>query len=319
MGIFDKRVNLKPYEYPQLYWYVEAIRNSYWIHTEFNFISDIQDFNTEISDSEREVIKRTLLAISQIEISVKTFWADIYKHIPKPEISSVGMSFAESEVRHLDAYSHLLEILWFNDEFEEINSIPCIKDRIDYLDKIKNQDNYVISLLLFSLFVEHISLFSQFLIIMSFNKYRNIFKWISNVVEATSKEENLHWMFWIDLINIIQKEHPDKIYSLEETRDIYKFIEKAYNAENKILDWIFEKWELFFLPKEVITIFLQDRFNRSLTSIWFSKHFSPIESILNTTSWFDDELETTKHWDFFVKRSVNYNKKWKSITEDDLF
>ena len=30
--IFEKRINLKPYEYPQLYEYVPAIRHSYWIH-----------------------------------------------------------------------------------------------------------------------------------------------------------------------------------------------------------------------------------------------------------------------------------------------
>ena len=35
-NIFEKRINLKPYEYPQLYEYVPAIRHSYWIHTEFN-------------------------------------------------------------------------------------------------------------------------------------------------------------------------------------------------------------------------------------------------------------------------------------------
>lgn len=47
-NIFEKRINLKPYEYPQLYDYVPAIRHSYWIHTEFNFTSDIQDFKNRI-------------------------------------------------------------------------------------------------------------------------------------------------------------------------------------------------------------------------------------------------------------------------------
>ena len=32
-----KRINLKPYEYPELNEYVDAIRHSYWIHTEFKF------------------------------------------------------------------------------------------------------------------------------------------------------------------------------------------------------------------------------------------------------------------------------------------
>lgn len=44
---------------------------------------------------------------------------------------------------------------------------------------------YTKSVLLFSLFIEHVSLFSQFLIMMSFNKEKNLFKGISNVVEAT--------------------------------------------------------------------------------------------------------------------------------------
>jgi ribonucleoside-diphosphate reductase beta chain len=39
--IFKKRVQLKPYEYPELYEYVSAIRHSYWIHTEFNFVGDV--------------------------------------------------------------------------------------------------------------------------------------------------------------------------------------------------------------------------------------------------------------------------------------
>ena len=44
---------------------------------------------------------------------------------------------------------------------------------------------YTKSVLLFSLFIEHVSLFSQFLIMMSFNKDKNLFKGISNVVEST--------------------------------------------------------------------------------------------------------------------------------------
>lgn len=97
-NIFEKRINLKPYEYPELYEYVDAIRHSYWIHTEFNFTSDIQDFKTRLSDLEQNSIKNTMLAISQIEVSVKTFWGDIYHKMPKPEIGSVGATFAESEV-----------------------------------------------------------------------------------------------------------------------------------------------------------------------------------------------------------------------------
>ena len=107
-NIFEKRISLKPYEYPQLYEYVPAIRHSYWIHSEFNFTSDIQDFKTHLSETEKSAIKNSMLAISQIEVAVKSFWGDMYHKIPKPEVGAVGATFAESEVRHTDAYSHLL-------------------------------------------------------------------------------------------------------------------------------------------------------------------------------------------------------------------
>lgn len=132
--IFKKRINLKPYEYPELYEYVSAIRHSYWIHTEFNFTADIHDFKVNINESERNAIKNTMLAIAQIEVAVKAFWGDIYKKMPKPEIAAVGFTFAESEVRHMDAYSHLLEILGLNDEFAKIGQMPVLMERVKYLE-----------------------------------------------------------------------------------------------------------------------------------------------------------------------------------------
>ena len=44
---------------------------------------------------------------------------------------------------------------------------------------------------------------------MSFNKNNNVLKGISNVVEATSKEEEIHGNFGAEIINIIKQENPD--------------------------------------------------------------------------------------------------------------
>lgn len=323
-NVFEKRITLKPFEYPELYDYVPAIRHSYWIHTEFNFTSDIQDFKTRLTDTEKNAIKNTMLAISQIEVAVKSFWGDIYHKIPKPEIGSVGATFAESEVRHADAYSHLLEILGLNEEFKDLKKNPVIMKRVRYLESAlassKSEENkeYAEAVLLFSLFIEHVSLFSQFLIIMAFNKHKNMLKGVSNVVEATSKEEQIHGDFGIDLIKIIKSENPEWFDVLYESR-IQEMCKNAYEAESAIIDWIFEKGELDFLPKEEINEFIKDRFNRSLESIGVDKIFETNQSILEKTEWFNDELIATKHGDFFVKRSINYSKKSQSITGEDLF
>lgn len=322
--IFKKRSYLKPYEYPELHEYVDAIRHSYWIHTEFNFVSDVQDFRVNVTEAERNAIKNTMLAIAQIEVAVKTFWGDMYKKIPKAEIGAVGATFAESEVRHTDAYAHLLEILGLNDVFKHIDGIPVLIKRVHYLDKAlanaRSEDNreYSQSVLLFSLFIEHVSLFSQFLIMMSFNKHKNLFKGISNAVEATSKEEQIHGLFGIDLINIIKDEHPEW-FDLEFEENVIKICEEAYESEKQVVEWIFEKGDLEFISTDAVLEFIKQRFNNSLQSIGIRKIFDTDEALLKQSEWFYDEVIATKHGDFFNKRSINYNKKSQSITSDDLF
>lgn len=323
-SIFNKRANILPYDYPSLLDYKDAIRHSYWIDTEYNFTTDINDYKVGLNDNDREVIKRTMLAIAQIEVNVKTFWADMYKRMPISEIGDVGMTFAESEVRHKDAYARLLRILGLEEDFLTVIQIPAIKDRISYLTKYldgtrsKDDKMYTKSVLLFSLFIEHVSLFSQFLIMMSFNKERNIFKGISNVVEATSKEEDIHGNFGAEIINIIKMENPEW-FDDDFNNLIYSACKKALKAETKILDWIFENGELEFLSKNTIKHFIMNRFNQSLQKIGMKKLFDIDSAILEKTKWFDVEVLSTKEGDFFYKRQIDYNKKSKSITEDDLF
>lgn len=322
--IFKKRVNMRPYEYPELREYVDAIRHSYWIHTEFKYTSDVQDFHVNVTEAERSAITRCMLAIAQIEVAVKTFWGDIYKKMPKPEVGAVGATFAESEVRHMDAYAHLLEILGLNDEFKKIEEIPALQARVKYLDRVitlsRTEENqqYAQSVLLFSLFIEHVSLFSQFLIMMSFNKHRDQFKGISNAVEATSKEEQIHGLFGIDLINLIKEEHPEW-FDKHWEEHISEFCRDTYKAEEKIIDWIYELGELEFLPSQQVKAFVQHRLNNSLQSVGIEPLFTVDEKLLESTEWFDNEVIATKHVDFFNKRSINYNKRSASVTSDDLF
>jgi ribonucleoside-diphosphate reductase beta chain len=323
-NIFEPRENILPYEYPSLLEFKDAIRHSYWIDTEYNFTTDIDDFKTKVNAEEREAIKRAMLAIAQIEVNVKTFWADLYKRMPITEIGDVGMTFAESEVRHKDAYARLLRILGLEEEFKTVVEIPAIKGRINYLKKYldgsRSRDNkmYTKSVLLFSLFIEHVSLFSQFLIMMSFNKEKNLFKGISNVVEATSKEEDIHGNFGVEIINIIKSENPDW-FDEDFSNLIYSACNKAYKAECGILDWIFEKGELEFLSKETIQHFIMNRFNNSLKKIGMESYFEVDTNLLASTKWFDVEVTATKEGDFFYKKQIDYNKKSKSITVDDLF
>jgi ribonucleoside-diphosphate reductase beta chain len=323
-SLFRKRQNLKPYEYPELADYVDAIRHSYWIHSEFNYTSDVDDFKTNVDKAEKTAIEHSMLAIAQIEVAVKTFWGDIYKRMPKPEVGAVGATFAESEVRHMEAYSHLLEILGLNDRFEELEEVPAIKKRMDYLDSVAapspsaTDREYTQSVLLFSLFIEHVSLFSQFLVMMSFNKHENLFSGISNVVEATSKEEQIHGQFGIEIVNRVRQEQPEW-FDDEYEASVRELCRNVLDAEADIVDWIFEDGELEFLPKDVVMAFIKNRMNNSLESVGYEPEFETDDELVEKTRWFDEEVIATKHVDFFEKRSINYSKRTQSVTSDDLF
>ncbi len=324
-NIFVPRVNIKPYEYPQLLSFVDAIRHSYWLHTEYNYNPDIQDMKVNMTSEEANTVKRTMLAISQIESAVKSFWSKIHDHIPKPEVAKVGTTFSESEVRHEDAYSELIERLGLNSEFENIQTIPAMQDRIAYISKINKRAKesedpreYFKSIIFFSVLIENVSLFSQFFILMSLNKHKNVLKGISNAVEATSKEEDIHAQFGFALINIIKAENPDWW-----TKDLQDYIVqkcvKAFKAEQKVLDWIYQDGDIDVVPRQVTENYIKHRLNQSLEAIGIDGVFNVDVKAKEQFKWFDDEITVTKTNDFFQKRSTNYTKRDKVISGEDLF
>jgi len=322
--IFLPREHFKPFDYPECEDYCDAIGQSYWTHKEWSFAKDTQEFHSELDVYQRDIIKKCLLLISQVEVSLKTFFLKLGDHLPKPEIYMVGATFAESEVRHERAYSHLLEVLGLNEEFEKIYDIPAIIDRHNYLKKYKDFSNtrsdekFLKSIILFSLFIENVSLFSQFFIIMSFNKHRKMLKDINNAVAATSKEEQIHAAFGCFLINEIKKEKPH-FFNEELEEMVYNFCKKAFAAEEKVLDWIFDKGDVDFIKVSEVKEFIKNRLNQSLLAIGYKDIFTVDGTILKKTKWFQEELFGDAHFDFFDQRPVTYSRKNKPITGEDLF
>jgi ribonucleoside-diphosphate reductase beta chain len=324
MSIFDKRVNLKPYEYEEIDKYTDAINHSYWLVSYYNIDSDVQDFKVQLFDKERSAIKNSLLAISQIEVKIKEFWAKVGDRFPKPEIQSVGYTCAESEVRHMKAYSHLLERLQLNADFNLLLTQPAIQGRVNYLTKYlagandKNNQDYMLTLALFSLFVENISLFSQFAIIKSFYKQKNMFKGIDTIINATMKEELIHALLGIYIINQVKKEFPHW-FNNSFYDQLYESSEKAFVAECGIIDWIFENGELDFLSKESLKEFIKQRFNESISMIGGKPVFNVNKSQLVQLRWFEEDILAKGKTDFFNQHVVDYSIGSKSFSGKDLF
>lgn len=229
-----------------------------------------------------------------------------------------------SEVRHADAYSHLLQILSLNGDFDQLLENPVIQGRVDYLSKYlknasdNNSQNYVLTLTLFSIFIENVSLFSQFLVIKSLYKYRNLLKDIDNVVMATAKEEQVHALFGVRLIEIVKQENPDW-FNEDFYGKLTRACKKAFEAERKIIDWIFESGELPYLPKSTVVEFLKHRFNDSMRLIGGDPPFEVDATVVKSLQWFESDVYQNNNSDFFHQRPVSYSKKVKAVKAEDLF
>lgn len=324
MSIFQKRVNYKPFEYPEILNFTEAINKSFWVHSEVDFTADVQDFHSHLSKNEKQVVKRSLLAIAQIEVAVKSFWGDLYTHLPKPEFNGLGSTFAECEFRHSEAYSRLLEVLGYNNEFQTLVETPVIKKRIEYLSEAlahtKSQDkkNYVTSLILFSILIENVSLFSQFAIILSFSRFNGVMKNVSNIIAWTSVDEQIHANAGIYIVNKIKEEYPD-FFDETTKEEIRQIVRNSMEVEAEILDWIFQDGEIENLSKKDLLNFMKFRVDDSLEKIGMEKLYPASTKGIQPLLWFEEEIFANSLDDFFAKRPVDYTKHDKSITANDLF
>jgi len=323
MTIFDEQVSRKPDNYPWTQQLIEAIEDTFWTPKKFTFKSDFSQFK-KMPEKEKQMIVRALTAIGQVEVDVKKFWAKIGDVLPHPSIYDLGYTFAHVESIHNRAYEKLLEVLNLGKAFEENLNVPVFGDRVKYLRKhitkvYKNdRKQFIYALILFTLFVENVSLFSQFYIILWYHRNRkNILKDTANQVQYTRNEEQLHALAGMRIINTIRSELPELFDEDLESKVAHEAWE-AFKAESAIVDWILGDFSEEGLNAEVLKNFIGDRINESLVGIGFQPLIKTNDNLSNDAQWFREELLGYNMTDFFFKEDVNYTSKGKGFSEDDL-
>ena len=322
--IFDEQISRKPNNYKWTEEFIEAMHNGFWTDKEFGFKSDVQQFKVNLTEQEREIIIRTLSAIGQIEIAVKTFWAKLGENLPQPCFQDLGYVMANTEVIHNNAYERLISILGLEDVFEENLKLDWIEGRVKYLRKYTHRfykdskKQYLYAIILFTLFVENVSLFSQFYVINWFARFKNVLKDTDQQVKYTRNEENIHGIVGTKIINTIREEYPELFDKELEDRILHE-AEMAYEAEAKIVDWMINGIQEKELSAPILKEFIKERINESLTGIGFPKAFEVDKELVSKTMWFSEELLGNNMVDFFHSRPTEYAKKNQSFSEDDLF
>lgn len=322
--IFNEQIARKPDHYPWTQDFIDAMWEGHWTPKEFNFINDYHQFKTVLNDEEREVIVNTLSAIGQIEIAVKKFWSRLGDNLPHPSLTDMGLVMAQIEVIHNKAYEKLLDILQLQDTFEKNLTIDVVKGRVTYLrkylDKVykDNKKQYVYALVLFTLFVENVSLFSQFYIILWFNRHKNVLKDTAQQVQYTKNEELLHAQAGTKIINTIRLEYPE-LFDDELVERITHEASEAFKAESKIVDWMLGSYEGPNISAPILKEYIKNRINTSLVDIGIPACFEIDNTLMEHTLWMEEDTLGNAMTDFFFKKPVEYSKKFAAFSEEDVF
>ena len=194
MGLFDKRIPYKPFEYPEYYtegWLKQA--QAFWLHTEIPMSGDVKDWNEKLNDKEKNLVGNILLGFAQTECAVSDYWTQkVVSWFPKYEIQQMAMMFGSQETIHAVAYSYLNETLGL-ENYEAFLHEPATAERFDNLVAYDGSNSVGIgkSLAVFSAFAEGVSLYSAFAVLYSF-QLRNLLKGIGLGFHSSRNG----WRYW---------------------------------------------------------------------------------------------------------------------------
>ena len=327
--IFEPAIARKPDYYPFAEEFADKILKGFWSHLRFGFSRDVNQFHTLFTEEERNIIVRDLSAIGQVEIAVKTYWSNIGKIFPHPSIEEAGIMFGFNEVIHNKAYIKLLSKLGLEHVFEENLKLPVVRDRVKYLKKHQekvyenNRQQQLYSLVLFSLFVENVSLFSQFYVMRWFNRWHpehsneNPLSETAVQIQYTRNEETIHAQFGIKLFNTAKEQYPEYVDQAFKDKVRHEAM-SAYIAECNVIDWIIGSYDRPKISSKVLKSFIQKRIDDSMLQIGIDPLFQehPFRALDSEHAWFFEEEISELDADNFDAHNDSYTRDDRSYNID---
>ena len=322
MGLFDKRIPYKPFEYPE--YYTEGwlpMQQAHWLHTEISMQSDIKDWNEKMNDKEKNLVGNILLGFAQTECAVSDYWTlNVVKWFPKHEIQQMAMAFGANETVHAVAYSYLNETLKLED-YEAFLHEPATAARFDNLVAYDGNSTTGIakSLAVFSAFAEGVSLYSAFAILYSF-QLRNLLKGIGQQMKWSVRDESLHSKMGCQLFRHMCEEDNQLLSLCRE--DVIKSAETMVKLETNYIDKMFEMGDIEGIAANDVKHFIKKRTNEKLTELGYvdlGSYFAYDVKAAANLDWFYHLTGGVTHTDFFAIRPTDYSKAGEDEDYEDIW
>jgi len=322
MGLFDNRIEYKPFEYPEYYtegWLKQA--QAFWLHTEISMSGDVKDWNERLTDKEKSLVGNILLGFAQTECAVSDYWTQkVVGWFPKHEIQQMAMMFGSQETIHAVAYSYLNETLGLED-FKAFLHEPATAKRFENLVAYEGNSPRGIasSLAIFSAFAEGVSLYSAFAVLYSF-QMRNLLKGIGQQMKWSVRDESLHSKMGCRLFRHMCEED-NQLLDLCRS-NVIKAAEDMVQLEAMYINKMFEAGEIEGISSNDLINFIKKRTNEKLVELGYvdlGSYFPYDEKAAANLDWFYHLTGGVTHTDFFAMRPTDYSKANEGEDFEDIW
>ena len=308
--IFGTRKSFKPFMYPWAYDLYLKHERMHWISREVALHDDVKDWNTRLTEADREFLSKVFLLFTQGDIDVAGgYIKDYLPQFKHPEIQMMLLGFSSREATHIDAYSHLIETLGKPDSFyDEFLKIDIMNEKHEYFEQIvelgNEKNNLPLQIAGISAFTEGMFLFSSFVMLLTYPRNGKM-KGMGQIVTWSILDEQVHVEGMTEIFRTIIKENKEW-WADDVKKSIYDAAEKMTELEERFIDHVFNGSDDFYvLNKQDLKQYIRYIVDRRLISLGM-KGIHKVKK--NPLLWVDEMIASQNHENFFETRATSYAK-----------
>ena len=294
----------KPFDYPWAYKFYEEQRNAHWSPAEVPLHEDTVDWETKLSDEEKNLLTQIFRFFTQQDVDVaKAYCEEFMPKFKAPELRMAMTTIASIEAIHMDAYALLIDTVGMPETtFKAFQEYAEMSDKHDYLFAQKfapdTIEDLVFKIAKLSTFGEGLLLFSSFAILKNF-KRQGTMKGMNTIVDWSIRDETLHVECMIKVFHALLDEHP-YIWKDEFKKEIYQCCRDMVSLEDKFIDLAFEQGGIKDLEPSEVKQYIRFIADRRLQQLGLKANYGVEE---NPLPWLDEMQNAQEHANFFENRS----------------
>jgi len=318
MSLLEERLAYKPFRYPWAYQAWLTQQRIHWLPEEVPLADDVKDWQTRLSDGERNLLAQIFRFFTQSDIEVNNCYMKHYAQVFKPtEVQMMLAAFSNMETVHIAAYSHLLDTIGMPEaEYSAFLKYKEMKDKYDYMQRFNAASKRAIALTLavFGGFTEGLQLFASFAMLLNFPRFGKM-KGMGQIISWSVRDESLHCDSVIKLFRTFVWENPE-IWDESLKSEIEEACRTIVEHEDAFIELAFAQGDVEGLAAAEVKRYIRFIADRRMMQLGLRPVYM-VET--NPLAWLDSMLNALEHTNFFENRATEYSKAATRGSWDEAF